>query len=89
MANEPTNSEVVAGDTNVTHSDWEKQLVDWINTQHGTAGWQYKLENFIRQTHLDLLGEVEKWMCIENSISIVHQEEWEAFMKELKGRYGT
>lgn len=26
---------------------WEVELQQWINTQHGTAGWEQKLENLI------------------------------------------
>lgn len=27
--------------------NWKQQLTHWIETQHGTAGWEMKLENFI------------------------------------------
>ena len=30
--------------------DWKEQLEHWIKTQHSTAGWQIKLENFIEKT---------------------------------------
>lgn len=32
----------------VTTPSWEASLEHWIKTQHGTAGWQMKLENLIR-----------------------------------------
>lgn len=45
-----------------TQNNWEQRLEHWIKTQHGTAGWQIKLENLIRDelTSLarDLIGVI-------------------------------
>ena len=92
LVDQPTNREAVEQIKNVISG----YLMD-ISKGHITAAgaWSFPndeqfdidVANAIRQTHLDLLREVEQWMRIENSVSIVHQEEWEAFMKELKGRY--
>ena len=30
-------------------STMEDRLQKWIESQHGTAGWEMKLENFIKQ----------------------------------------
>lgn len=32
-----------------TTASWRDELKDWIKNQHGTAGWEQKLENFISQ----------------------------------------
>lgn len=29
-------------------NSWQEDLQEWINNQHGTAGWEQKLENFIQ-----------------------------------------
>ena len=31
-----------------TTNDWQEQLHDWLATQHGTAGWELKLEALIK-----------------------------------------
>lgn len=36
-----------------THTDWETRLQIWIEKQHGTAGWEMKLANFIRKELAD------------------------------------
>jgi len=28
---------------------WQKELKEFLETQHGTAGWEQKLENFIEK----------------------------------------
>ena len=33
--------------TQVSEGTWKERLTVWIKTQHGTAGWEQKLENFI------------------------------------------
>lgn len=53
MTHYPSNEEV------------EKTLEEWIDTQHGTAGWQVKLSNLISQTRLSdldaIIDGVEKY----------------------------
>ena len=63
----PTNSEAVAGDIDVTHSDWEREFDDrypvtlWLReTMLDPETWLTDIKQFIRQTHLDLLGEVQE-----------------------------
>jgi hypothetical protein len=39
---------------------WQDRLVKWVETQHGTAGWELKLENFISSERQRLLNEVKR-----------------------------
>lgn len=36
--------------------NWGERLGHWIKTQHGTAGWQMKLENLMRNELQSLAG---------------------------------
>ena len=30
-------------------TNWKEEFDEWIKNQHGTAGWEMKLENFIQK----------------------------------------
>ena len=40
--------------------NWIKALEEWIKTQHGSAGWEMKLENFISQVEKDAIEKTNK-----------------------------
>lgn len=44
----------------MTKDNWIKALEEWIKTQHGSAGWEMKLENFISQVEKDAIEKTNK-----------------------------
>lgn len=42
-----------------SQGDWREELENWIKTQHGSAGWQQKLENLIESLLDDQLISLE------------------------------
>lgn len=48
--------------------EWVDELAYWIGTQHGTAGWETKLKNFIRSQR-----EQARREGVENAIKLLRQ----------------
>lgn len=44
--------------TEPQQESWRDRLVKWVETQHGTAGWELKLENLIFSERTKILNEV-------------------------------
>lgn len=62
--------------------NWIKALEEWIKTQHGSAGWEMKLENFISQVEKDAIEKTNKrW---ESELYRIANE-WDDELSELQG----
>jgi hypothetical protein len=47
----------------------------------------FEFVEMLLSTHRQqVIDEVERWMAIENDISIVHKDQWDKFIEALKGK---
>lgn len=63
-----------------TQQSWQERLTGWIETQHGTAGWEQKLEAFISQeiqrAKEESARENEKKLYFEGDELLITRVKW-------------
>lgn len=57
------------------NKDWKEGLKEWIDNQHGTAGWEQKLENYIQNTIIPMAEEAGYEKGMRDGMKKVYEEE--------------